>query len=314
MFARVFTLTAAALIVLPMAAFAAFTLDDDGKALTISENGKTVLVYRYMRVDPPEGVPEQLWRMGYIHPLYGLDGDILTQDFPDDHRHHRGIFWAWPNCRVGERPMDIWLGFNARQIFEEWVTRHADSDKAEIAVKSSWQFDDDPQAPIREEVRFTVHPADEFGRAIDFHLKFTNIIQEEVLFLGSPVQQKGYGGFCIRPDKARVPLTFTAAQGHIPEDKLALDTPWADVTSTVSPDGPTSGMAVFQHPANPGYPHPGWILRHYGFLGASWPHNDPFLLKPGESFELRYRLYVHRGNAEEGRVAERFAEYEAANK
>ena len=80
-----------------------FLFEDNGKSLTLLENGKPVLEYRYTRVDPPQGAPEKFWRMSYIHPLYGLDGDILTQDFPDDHYHHRGVFWTWPNCTAGEK-------------------------------------------------------------------------------------------------------------------------------------------------------------------------------------------------------------------
>src|SRR5690606_5758022 len=46
-------------------------------------------------------------RANYIHPLYTLDGEVLTEDFPADHLHHRGIFWAWHqlyinNKRIGD--------------------------------------------------------------------------------------------------------------------------------------------------------------------------------------------------------------------
>ena len=31
-------------------------------------------------------------RSNYIHPLYNNDGEIITEDFPEDHLHHHGIF------------------------------------------------------------------------------------------------------------------------------------------------------------------------------------------------------------------------------
>jgi hypothetical protein len=37
-------------------------------------------------------------------------------------------------------------------------------------------------------------------------------------------------------------------------------------------------------------------------------------LQPGESFTLRYRMLVHRGGAEEARVAEAFRAYTQKNK
>ena len=249
-------------------AWAEFALEDDGKALTVSEDGKAVLVYRYTWVEPPEGVDARYRRMSYIHPLYGLDGDVLTQDFPDDHYHHRGVFWAWPNCSVGERRADVWLIDGIRQVFEKWIERNAGEDQASVGVQNVWLYDDDKEPKVREEVRFTVLPADEDGRAIDFHLKWTNICKEPVTFLGATTAKKGYGGFCIRPDKARKPMVFHAQDGRVTQDKLEYDTPWADCMSTVPDGGPTSGVAIFQHPANPGYPHKGWDLPALQFPGS----------------------------------------------
>ena len=288
---------------------AELTLNDDGKALTITEDGKPVLVYRYTWVEPPEGVSAKFRRMSYIHPLYGPDGDVLTQDYPDDHRHHLGVFWTWPCCKAGERDMDVWAIGGVRQVFEEWLVREQGAGHARVGVQNVWKFDDDPESKVRERVFFTVHPSNEWGRAIDFHFQFQNVSNDIVSFRGATTDDKGYGGFCFRPDKARKPLTFTSARGNEPKDVLVCETPWVDVVSRSAKDGPLSGLAIFQHPSNPGYPHPGWILREYGFLGASWPHNDTKTLQPGEYFELQYRLYVHRGTAEDAGVAAAFQQY-----
>lgn len=316
-------LASAALLLCVGPVYGELDMQDDGKSLTVSENGKPILTYHYTRVDPPEGVPaDRYWRMDYFHPVYGPDGDVLTQDFPDDHRHHRGIFWGWPEGKAGDRKMDTWAIVGVRQLFEKWLEREKTEHYVRVAVENMWKFDDDPNPVVRERLFFTVFPGDDMGRMVDFVLQFQNVAGEDVTFLGSQAgdkkagkgRKKGYGGFCFRPDKSRVPLTFTAAMGQVKEDVLYLETPWADVVSRIKPDGPYSGLAIFQHPGNPGYPHPGWILRNYGFLGTSWPHNEPFVLKPGEHVELRYRVYIHRGTATEAKVAERFEEFVAAEK
>ena len=295
------------------AGWAEFTLEDNGSSETVIENGKPVLTYNYARVAPPANVPDHFGRACYLHPVYGLDGDVMTQDFPVDHYHHRGVFWAWPECTVGGRRMDVWALDDVRQHHEKWTAREADADKAHVGVVNSWAFDDAPDKPqVREEVDFTVRPADATGRAIDFRLKMTNVSDKPVTFLGA--KDKGYGGFCFRPDANRKPFTFTTAKGVCAEDALSFETPWADMTSRAAPDGPISGAAIFEHPSNPGYPFPGWIFRHYGFLGASWPHEKTHALAPGESFELQYRLYLHRGTAEEAKVAEKFEAYIAGLK
>jgi len=86
-----------------------FSFEDNGTSLTVRENGKPVLSYNYGRMNPPEGIDrERYWRSCYIHPLYGVDGDVLTGDFQRDHPHHRGVFWAWPRCAVGDRSVDEW--------------------------------------------------------------------------------------------------------------------------------------------------------------------------------------------------------------
>lgn len=297
------------------ACYAGLDIQDNGKALTVVDGDTPVLTYRYTRVDPPEGVDaDRFWRMSYIHPLYGLDGDVLTEDFPRDHYHHRGVFWTWPRCAVGDKRMDTWAITEVRQLFDKWVVQEVQPDRVHVGVENVWKFDDDPDPKVRERISFTVHPADETGRSIDFVLEFHNVTDEVVTFLGATEidkkagkgKSKGYGGFCIRPDKDRKPFTFTTAQGALGDEVLWLETPWADMSSKISPDGPSSGVAIFQHPKTPGFPHPGWIFRYYGFLGASWPHNEPYTLDPGEFFILRYRLYIHRGTAEEARVADQF--------
>jgi hypothetical protein len=69
-----------------------------------------------------------------------------------------------------------------------------------------------------------------------------------------------------------------------------------------------SGVAIFDHNENPAFPN-GWTLRHYGFLGVAWPGLEFYTLKPGEPLTLRYRVWIHRGGAEEGDVAAAYAAY-----
>jgi hypothetical protein len=257
---------------------------------------------------PPEGIDAQRYsRSCYIHPLYGVDGEVLTGDFQRDHPHHRGIFWAWPKCSIGDRKVDEWHFGGIRQVFETWLAREAGSDNAEVGVQNVWLLDEDAKPKVQEQIRFTIHGAKENCRESDFHLKFTNVADVPVTVKGQ--NEAGYGGFAIRMDGARPEPVIMTARGRLKEDTNRSDTPWADFSSRAGPGKPISGVAIFQHPGNPGYPHSGWTLRYYGFLGAAWPHDDPFILQPGGSFELRYRVCVHRGTAEEAGVAAKFAAY-----
>lgn len=294
----------------------AFTIKEDQTFITVFEDGKPVLVYHYLPSPIPFYVSERYKRACYVHPLYGLDGEELTQDFPLDHFHHRGLFWAWPDSTVGERKIDIWALDGARQVHAKWLAKATHEDHAEIAVQNHWVFDDEPDTPIiREEIRMRINPATTTSRTIDVQLYFENVSQQVFTLRGSETENKGYGGFCLRPDATRIPMIFTSQKGESPEDALELDSPWVDVSYATTPGSSLfSGVAIFQHPSNPGYPHPGWILRHYGFLGQSWPHSKEHVMPPGASFTLRYRVFIHRGNAKTAEVEKAFLEYEVVER
>ena len=288
---KVWTAAFVAALLLSTAASAKFEIKDADGRLIVSEMGKPVLEYNYGRVNPPAQYDaDRYWRSSYIHPLYGLDGAVITDDFPADHPHQRGVFWTWPETRVGDRKMDVWTIVGARQLFQQWLKKETTDSHAEIGVENAWFFDEDPEPKVQEQVFITVHPAEENSRAIDFRLNFKNLTEEVVTFEGA--KEKGYGGFLFRPMRANEPFQFLTAAGVVEDEALSFDTPWAGVRWTPSGQTEPTGVVIFQHPTNPGFPHDGWIFRHYALLGASWPHETPYALHPGESFQLRYRLLV----------------------
>ena len=63
-----------------------------------TEGDTKVLFFQAERKALPDG---EAARSNYFHPLYDVDGNVLTEDFPNDHIHHRGIFWAWHQVRHG---------------------------------------------------------------------------------------------------------------------------------------------------------------------------------------------------------------------
>jgi hypothetical protein len=77
------------------------------KSLGLWEGARPVFVYNH-GVMSRTNVPADRARSSYMHPLYGLDCEVLTDDFPKDHYHHRGLFWAWPHVRIGDQhPMAL---------------------------------------------------------------------------------------------------------------------------------------------------------------------------------------------------------------
>ncbi len=284
-----------------------FVFEGDVDTLTLREGETPVLTYIYGTA-LPEGIDERFRRGGYIHPLFGLDGDRITEDFPGDHYHHRGVFWAWPQAHHGDRHMDIWHLGGVRSRFSRFVELYSGPEEARLAVENIWSWDETQEVPVVvETMHVTVHPAKGDVRILDFRLELENVSDETVALRGQV--GAGYGGFNIRPDSARSPLQFTTIEGLLNEDRNQFQTPWAAVTLSPDDAGVVSGAAICQHPDNPGFPHDGWTIRHYGFLGAAYPGNASHDIEPGATETFRYRVIVYRESPEAVRLAELFDEY-----
>jgi hypothetical protein len=273
------------------------TAVDDG-SLGVWEGDRPVLAYNH-GVRSKAGVPDDRRRSTYVHPLYGPDGEVLTDDFPKDHYHHRGLFWAWPHVRVGEAESDLWMLRGVRQQFVRWTERTAGREGAALGVENGWYVGD--RRVVKEEVRFGIAPADERGRTIDFELRLT-ALDEPVTLRGAA--GKGYGGLSLR-FAPRKETAVTTADGRQRRDLDLARLAWADLSATFPGSRGPSGVAVFADRGHPDVP-PTWITREYGFLGVGWPGAEPVVLRPGRVVTLRYRLWVHRGRPEVRQFQEAF--------
>jgi len=280
---------------------AAFRFDEaDEGMVVVLEGDQAVLAYRPQPV-LAEGVPEQFRRAGYVHPIHGLDGEVLTDDFPKDHYHHRGLYWAWPYIDVTGQRVSSWYCQGIETRCDRWLGREAGPVYAVFGLDNGWYVGD--REVVDEVVWYRVWSADRVGRAIDVDIVWT-AGDDPVVLTG--VEEKGYGGFCLRfaPREATV---ITTDAGRLAEDTLEVPYAWADLSARFAGRTEPSGAAVFIDAANPGFPN-GWITRHYGFLGVNWPGLRSVTLEPHQPVHLRYRVWVHRGDADSGAVA---AAYEA---
>lgn len=260
----------------------------------ISESGEPVLFYR---LDPTsfEGRYE---RSNYIHPLYGLDGEVLTEDFPEDHRHHRGVFWTWHQVLIGDvRAGDPWLarGFS-------WKLENADVLPSGNGLRTThaWyspDFQNGEEPIVEERAEIVVHPAEGDRRNIDFDIQIRPL--QDGVRLGGSEDDKGYGGFSLRV-KMLEGLRFVAESGPLQPARGPLDAgDWVDFSAPFGATGALSGVAIMVHPASAGYPQH-WILRSPetpSMQNPVWPGPDPVELSRQAPTRLRYRLVVHRGDA-----------------
>ena len=287
------------------AARSPFSFSDDPakNTLTILDGSRGVLTFCYGDQLKPDVDPKQV-RSGYIHPLFGLDGEVLTDDSPADHLHHHGLFWTWPIIRTRGVKTGTWEPATPplRQHFVRWTEKDVRDGQAALGIESVWKLDE-KEIVARERVRLVVHPAFELGRFIDVALTIEPV-GGSIEFQGSQDAGKGYGGLCFRGAPQFKGAALMTDKGPQREDAVNTAFKWADVSL------PKGGITVFVPPDHPGYPIP-WLVRnsYAGILNPSWPGLKSAVVEEGQSVTLRYRIYIHCGDAAAARVAENYAAY-----
>ncbi|MBM4095029.1 MAG: hypothetical protein FJ276_37310 [Planctomycetes bacterium] len=287
-------------------------------SLQLTEHDRNVLAYNYGTITEP-GVPEGDMRRArgcYVHPVWGMSGEVLTADFPKDHYHHRGIFWAWPYVKVGADVYDLWVYSNIQQRFVRWLHQETGPVAAVVGVENGW-FAGEKQVAT-ERVWIVAYRSEPDCRSIDLTVA-VEARGEPVTLQGR--EEKSYGGLTARFDvwprtdaQVRVPgrtLENTGSGTASEQDLLNAPLPWADLASQF-PQGPRrSGAAVFIHPHHPDYP-PTWLTRTYGVLCVGWPGIKPHTIEIDKFLSLDYRMWIHESELAPEQIDRRYQSYSAA--
>ncbi|MDX2305103.1 MAG: DUF6807 family protein [Microscillaceae bacterium] len=269
-----------------------FEAHNKPEGILVSENSQTVFFFQRQTKSQNGRHP----RANYLHPLYGLQGEILTEDFPEDHLHHRGIFWAWHQIRLnGQKIADGWdcknIAWDVRKL-----SYTANEQPFTLKTQTFWKSKLDSLAAesqriILEKTRIIVYSTQPDYRIIDFDIHLRGL--QKNLEIGGSEDAKGYGGFSLRcklPDD----LAFLYQnQELIPTENALPAGPWLNIQGTFA-NGNKSGIVVFCHPTNPGEEN-NWILRKKASMqNAVFPGNQPVPLSHRKGIRLRYRVLVYR--------------------
>ena len=264
------------------------------------EGGKKIMFYQRV-----EKSLEGKWpRSNYIHPLVDLDGNEVTEDFPSDHPHHRGIYWAWHQIFAGKQRLgDAWVAsdFIAEVVQADVI--QADEKAAALRVQVEWKsplWTNDKKQPrpfLKETTVIRLHQATNALRLIDFDIQLQALIPE--LHLGGSENAKGYSGFSARIKHPRE-VVFNSESGPVqPQTNGLAAGPWIDMVGKYAGGDTVTGIGILCHP---GYPNGKqlWILRARSSMqNAAYPgqHAKPLLMdKP---WRLKYRLVLHRGDTKQ---------------
>lgn len=258
-------------------------------ALTLRDKGLPVLTYKFGTVRR-EGTAEKYWRSGYIHPIWSLDGrSVLTDDFPADHLHHRGLFWAWPRITVGDKVHDLWQfdGAPITHRFLGWTERSANDSYAILELENGWYANE--RQIMRERVKLLVRQRTTEGRQMILEVRLAPGDQPVTL---QGAKDKGYGGVSLRMAVTRQEECRIETQlGARHEDLMETALNWAEISTPIAGQAKRQAITLATAPGH-SLPAPGWMTRHYGCLFACWPGQQARTLEPGEASTLRYQIVV----------------------
>ncbi|NQT15453.1 MAG: PmoA family protein, partial [Planctomycetes bacterium] len=269
-----------------------------------------VLRYNHGSVPVPDGTHphfaegESYERGDYIHPLFGPDGETLTDDYPADHPHHRGVWWSWPLTRYQDQIADIWavLGVWARPV----AVRRIESGPvmALIDVENVWEFGKEKKPVVRAEVLIRAFRQTDRSRFVDVEVRLT-ALADDVAIGGRP--KRGYGGFSLRAavcEDRKITL-------HADPDDASPRRSWVDYSGVFPGGQGPAGTAIFEHVSNPDYPNPLHEYPGCNCVMPAYPDVREVVLSKEKPLVLKHRLWIHSGGADEKKLTDVWTAYAA---
>lgn len=288
--------------------------DVDGR-VRVELGGELFTEYHYQNVSRP-----------FLYPVLGPGGVPMTRHWPmqevpgeaRDHPHHRSLWWAHGDVNG----VDFWSesARAGRTVHEAFLERSTGTNYAVLHTRNRLE-DREGRLIGRVEFKLTFHRGEADARWLDWET--TLLASEGDLKLGDTKE----GTMAIRLNESLrlKPHTDRAGQptGHILTSTGLRDAEtWGKRAAWVDYFGPigdrTLGVAIFDHPGNPRHPT-WWHVRDYGLFAANPFGIHDFERKPAgegdlsipaqQAITFRYRFLFHRGDPQQGRVAERYAAF-----
>ncbi len=234
-------------------------------------------------------------RRPFLFPVVGPSGRSLTRmGHPHDpvtHSHHNSA-WVAHDDVDGD---SFWDDRGAGRVVHRRVVRYDDGDDAaSIFTTNAWVGKGD-RVRLIERRGMTVRPMADGHWLLVLDLQFE--ADKEPTTLGkTPFGMVGVrmartigvkdGGGRIRNSAGNVD-----EQG--PDGAFRKRARWVDYSGPITRDA-AEGIALFDHPANPGHPA-AFHVRDDGWMGPSLTLDGPIVVRPGRPLRLRYGLLVHGG-------------------
>lgn len=269
-----------------------------GSRIDVTIGGKFFTSYRFAADE----------KYPFFFPVNGPSGASVTSMRNGEYPHHSSLFFGCDMVNGGNYWQDVMD--RGRIVSKGPVLETASGNRIVIRDACDWTRPDAAQ-PLRDTRRILISAPSPKLRQIDFDITLEAL--EDVV-----IRKTNHSLFSARMDPDLTPVfggTMINADGAKGEKgTFGKPSPW--LACFGARDGKTTeGLAILQHPQNPGYPAP-WFTRDYGFLSPTpmfWPANgkDTRIAKGGK-LRLCYRVIVFSGTAETAGIGGIFTEFSAS--
>jgi len=305
--------------------------------LRVEVNGELFTEYCFGTRDFPwmskdkEGNAVTNWpKHVFFYPLLGPGGTPMTRNWPmketaeeeRDHPHHRSLWYS----HGAVNGIDFWAETpkSGSIVHDKFIEMQGGKESGVIRSANKW-IAPNGETVMTDERTFRVYARPNNERLFDFEVTLKAPPGKEII-LGDTKE----GSMSIRVNE-QMRLSHgrgKPGKGHIVQSTGERDdktwgkrAEWCDYSGPV--DGKVVGISIFDHPSNPKHPT-WWHVRDYGLFGANPFGVADFEKKPkgtgditipaGGSVMFKYRFYLHEGDEQQAKVAERYKQYATETK
>ncbi len=262
-----------------------------GSLLFSNPHGQPVVAYQF-EADPASKLP--IRTAGYFRDLTTPNGVPVIEVAPPDHKHHRGIFFAWVEMH-GLKAADFWGWGQYAPITNREIVNldvklgKTTASSVSFTAKNSWNAEG--EVLVTESVSSTV--SEKMG------VRLIDVAYELVPKADIKAARWAFSGFCVRVKKAASievhdpnGLVNLPPPSHLKPESDWPDRAWYDFSVTQT-NGTKTGVAIINHPKNSA------TLWHnipgLGMMNPCVVAPADLLLKKGQKLVLNYRVVAHDG-------------------
>lgn len=279
--------------------------------ITFNANNKNLLRYNDATVYPPAKIDTVFKRSGFIHPLWTPHGQELTRIQAPDHYHHYGIWNPWTHVAFEKDTVDFW-NLNAKQgtvRFAKLVSKTEGPVFSEIqALHEHVVFKKGGGEKVAlnelQTIRVYQPEKDQEYYIVDITSQMNCATESPFNILAYRYAGMGWRttGFWNNTN-----CEVLTSEGKTRKDTDGSRAKWCIVQGEL-PGNDNGGVAFLGYPANYNFPEPMriWTLNTNGrgdmFFNFAPTKDRNWLLEPGKTYVLKYRMVVFNGKFDQAKA------------